>query len=1278
MNIQHKILASMTSLATMAAIAVLVASGLALYRELDRAMHEKVDVGLHVVERAIVDLKNQSRLAALGAASHPGLAEAVENQDRDVVVGIMNALKNILHLDVGMVVDNEGTVIKRMHEPEQYGDNIRYLPHVESALLGNIETHITPGPFVPLSISTGAPLYGPYGNIMGAVTIGFRLDDQEFIRQLKLQTGCEISIFVGEKRIAVTHSNDDEAYLLGTNVADDIREKIQAGERYTGNVLYAGKTIIASYIPLHGANNEIVGIVGVGFDTTEDVNKLFPFLRNGIIVALLAIGTCIILAHFISKAFAHGVASMIDDVREESIHTRILLEHTQVLLDATPMCCTLWDRQLEMVNCNEEALKLFGVHNKAEFMKDFFDLAPERQPNGMRSREGGRAMIEKAFHEGYAHAEWIHQTPAGVLMPCEATFVRVQHRDRHLVAGFSRDLREQKAAIARIREADERMQLMLNAMPISCTLRDSGMDIIACNQATLDLYGLKDLQEFIEKFDELLPEVQPNGQNSVLTRRNYLEQALAEGTCLFEWMYRSLSGEDLPCEVTLVRLSHNDRPMMAIYVRDLREQKKYLAEIEKARLETEAVAARLEAVVAQYRGVIWGVDVDKIITIFRGQYLHTLGLTPAMLEGKNITLAREKNKHLDIVENVERILRDGVHLNWISDIDNRAFHSYASPLYNAEGNIIGVVGSTDDETEIHELQRELKNAFETAETANKAKSIFLANMSHEIRTPMNSIIGFAELARENNIAPQTKDYLDNILEGANWLLHIINDILDISKIESGKIALEHVSFDLYDMLEHCQSVILPKALEKGVRLYCYAEPTVEKKLLGDPIRLSQALVNLLSNAVKFTSIGTVKLMVSVKRSDDDSVTLCFEVKDSGIGITAEQIERIFEPFVQADSSVTRRFGGTGLGLPITKSIVELMGGTLIAESTPEQGSKFSFELTFKYAEDTDKGVSFRGNAISDIERPVFDGEILICEDNNMNQRVLCDHLAKVGVRTVVAQNGKEGIDILLQRMQNGEKLFDLILMDIHMPVMDGLEAASRIEELGVKIPIVAATANIMSNDLELYKTSGMCDCIGKPFTAQELWKCLLKYLPIVKRDTLDSDQLSAEEEKMRQQLRLYFVRQNQTTYAEINEAIDAKDFKLARRLSHTLKSTAGQIGAKRLSDAAAAAEAMFSGERSLLDTETLGMLEAELSQILHELAPLQMETEKQTEITDAEKVRAIIEKLEPMLMDRNPECVDLIGDLLKIPGSEELVQHMERFRFQQAIDELTKLKNEWK
>jgi len=400
------------------------------------------------------------------------------------------------------------------------------------------------------------------------------------------------------------------------------------------------------------------------------------------------------------------------------------------------------------------------------------------------------------------------------------------------------------------------------------------------------------------------------------------------------------------------------------------------------------------------------------------------------------------------------------------------------------------------------LQRDLEREAETAYLYSQAKSAFLANMSHEIRTPMNSILGFSELALDDDEVPQkTKKYLTNIQENTEGLLQIINDILDVSKIESGKMELESVPFDLHELFDTCRSIIIPKAISKDLEITFSSIPLDGKLPLGDPTRLRQVIVNLLSNAVKFTESGSINLTATAKDMTEETVKVHIEVKDTGIGISDEQIKRIFSPYLQGDTETTRKFGGTGLGLAITKNLLEMMGSQLCVISTPGVGTVFSFDLSFELIDLTDEELSKLQKSQGKVQKPTFKGEILLCEDDYMSQIVIEEHLSRVGLKTVLAQNGRIGLDMVKNRVHDGRKQFDLIFMDMHMPLMDGLEAAEKIFDLNLSIPIVAMTANVMPDDKDVYRSIGISDCVSKPFTSQELWLCLLRYLePIAWND----------------------------------------------------------------------------------------------------------------------------------------------------------------------------------
>ena len=608
-------------------------------------------------------------------------------------------------------------------------------------------------------------------------------------------------------------------------------------------------------------------------------------------------------------------------------------------------------------------------------------------------------------------------------------------------------------------------------------------------------------------------------------------------------------------------------------------------------------------------------------------------------------------------------------------ITQRYYHNtdvYIDWVDNNKVHLCHLVDITDLKTATEEKIK--------AEELSKTKSAFLANMSHEIRTPMNSIIGFSELALDDSISQKTRDYLTNILENSGWLLNIINDILDISKIEAGKLETENIPFNLQELFTVCRSMIIPKANEKGLKLLFYAEPSIGKTPLGDPTRLRQVLVNLLSNAVKFTSSGIIKLLSTVDNITDKTVTMHFEVKDSGIGMTAEQIKRAIDPFMQAESGTTRKYGGTGLGLAITKHLVEAMGGNLDIESTPGVGSKFSFTLTFDTINAADDDLSKTKIVLNELKKPTFEGDILVCEDNAMNQQIICEYLEKVGINATVADNGLIGLEMVRDRMQSGKKQFDLIFMDMHMPEMDGLETTEKIMELNTGVPIVAMTANIMSHDRDLYKSSGMVDYVGKPFTSQELWQCLLKFFTPVSWKSEDETRYVQAEEVFQRKLMKNFISKNSEKAKEIEDAIASGDIKLAHRLAHTLKANAGQLKRYNLQQVAEDVENHLKDGKNHVTTRQIKNLKKELKAVLEEISIVIQEdaehNEKPPEL-DKKAALELLDKIQLLLEDSDSECLSYTDELKAIPESDDLIKCIDDFDYSEALELLALIKKNY-
>lgn len=430
------------------------------------------------------------------------------------------------------------------------------------------------------------------------------------------------------------------------------------------------------------------------------------------------------------------------------------------------------------------------------------------------------------------------------------------------------------------------------------------------------------------------------------------------------------------------------------------------------------------------------------------------------------------------------------------------FNAMAGELQSAYSNMQERI--EERTRDLAKLKEEAEQAKVSAEFANQAKSQFLAHVSHEIRTPLNGLIGFLGLMGKTRIDNVQQDYLRICETSSQTLLAIINDILDLSKIEAGKLSIECLAFDLGDLIEQCILFYTPNAQSKGLRLILEIDRGLPANLMGDPSRIRQILANLLGNAIKFTHSGAITVTVKHLHGGDGSAHVEICVADTGIGMTDEQLGQLFQPFSQGDASITRRYGGTGLGLAISHRLVELMNGTIAVESAAGKGSRFTISLCLKEAGGDTALLPSRPVESLEISTPSpLQGKeentlpvqlhILVVDDNEINRKLNTILLHQWGIAVDEAADGVAAVEAC------GRQHYDLILMDVHMPAMDGIEATRRIRMLqvgGKLTPVVALTANALSGDRERYLAAGMDDYLEKPLTEEALRKTIEKWVPL--------------------------------------------------------------------------------------------------------------------------------------------------------------------------------------
>ena len=1141
---------------------------------------------------------------------------------------------------------------------------------------------------------------------------------------------------------------------------NDFFQQMFANEEGAGVVFLHGKQHVCTYRRISASNT------GWYVLTTTPLNESpYASVQEGL---LFAAAFFIIVGSLVAILFSNPVVKHFSKVEEQNRNLEELNEIVQkqalqikeeherikVMLDATPLACRLWNRDFQVFECNDAAVRLFHLENKKEYFTRYFDLSPKYQPDGTLSHEKTVAMLKRAFEGERCTFEWMHQTLDGVLMPTEVTLVRVSYEDDYAIAAYTLDLREHKRMIQeieqwnnlldtgnnaatlllattdedtfeeslmesmallghctnvdrvqiwrnetingvlhfvhryqwlsetglkkplvetglqfpysrhpdwegkflrgehinapffelseneqsflsiyeiksiviiplflhsqfwgflslddcqearvfseeeigilrsvglmminalnrqmlveKIQDEHNRVKLLLDAMPLGCTLWNAEGKIFDCNAESVRLFELRNQQEVLEQFLDLSPMYQSDGSISAEKINLNVQKAFETGRTVFEWEHQLLDGTPIPVEVTLVRINYEDEYAIAGYTRDLREHKQMVKAIVRRDFLLDTVnrtaVVMLQSEVDTFEHNLYrcmdmmakAIGVDRV-GMWKNSTVDGKLCYSKLYEwwcGEKVSTANVQTENVPYDEQVpgwrETLSRGECVFGLVRDMspevrariepqniisvcvvplffqdqfwgfvgyDNyrreRVYsESERSILRSGSMLIANAILRNEATLNVRSTAAKLEVALTEARDANNAKSDFLARMSHEMRTPLNAVIGLCGLTLESEyLDEESRTNLKKIYDSGVILLSTVNDILDISKIESGKFELQPVEYELASLINDTVTQNILRIGDKPIEFVLNIDEHLPTRLYGDELRLRQIFSNILSNAVKYTVRGTVAMTIACKQESDD-VWLYVSVQDTGVGIRAEDLKNVFSEYVRIDTNVNRYTEGTGLGLSITKKMAEMMDGTIEVESEYGRGSTFTVKLRQKFVTDTtigpemvkslknfqtSIGSKYDWNSSGIIARLPY-AHVLIVDDNFTNLDVTRGMLKRYGMKVDCVTSGQQAIDAIHEEHVR----YHAIFMDHMMPEMDGIEATHRIRNIGTEyaenIPIIALTANAVVGNEEMFLNNGFQAFLPKPIEVSRLDEVLRRWVRDKEQDKLLADQ----------------------------------------------------------------------------------------------------------------------------------------------------------------------------